>query len=260
LIQIIVNAFIAAGDKVLMLSPDFSMYGIYTKIAGGIPVEITLDKEFKLDTEALISRVNREGIKILFLSNPNNPTGRVIPQGQINKIIEGCICIVVIDEAYFEFYGKTIIDKIDSYQNLIVLRTCSKALGLAALRLGFLVTNDILMDELKKVKPPFNVNSITQSIASIILKNHGVIKQNVESIINERNYLCENLRNIEGIKIYPSQGNFILIKVKNVAEMKEKLLENSINIRSFKNSTLKNCLRITVGTRKENKNLLNSIL
>ena len=260
LIQIVVNTFITAGDKVVTLSPDFSMYVIYTKIAGGIPVEIPLDEEFKLETEALISRVNKEEIKILFLSNPNNPTGGIIPREDITRIIEGCKCIVVIDEAYFEFYGKTIVDKIDSYENLIVLRTCSKGMGLAALRLGFLITNDILMEELKKVKPPFNVNSITQSIASIILKNQVVIKENVECIIKERDYLSENLRNMEGIKTYPSQGNFILIKVKNVAEIKEKLLAHSINIRSFKNTALKNCLRITVGTRAENDSLLTCIL
>ena len=174
-IQIIANTFLNTGDKVAVQSPDFSMYGLYTKVAGGIPIEFPLNEELKLDVEGFISMANREKVKIVFLSNPNNPTGGIIKREDIIKIIEGCKCIVVIDEAYFEFYGQTVVDKIEAYENLIVLRTCSK-IGLAAIRLGFLITNSILMEELKKVKPPYNVNAITQSIACVILKNPEIIQ------------------------------------------------------------------------------------
>ncbi|MFT5873279.1 MAG: histidinol-phosphate aminotransferase [Clostridium sp.] len=257
-IQIIAHTFLNTGDKVAMQSPDFSMYGLYTRVAGGIPIEFPRGKELKLDVEGFISMANREEVKIVFLSNPNNPTGNIITREDIIKIIEGCKCIVVIDEAYFEFYGETILDKIENYENLIVLRTCSK-IGLAAIRLGFMITNSILMGELKKVKPPYNVNAISQSIACVILKNPEIINRNVKNILAQRRYLWEKLNVINGIKLYKAEANFILIEVPNAHKMKELLLEHSINVRSFTTGTLKNCLRITIGSREENEFLLKNI-
>jgi len=257
-IQIIANTFLNTGDKVAVQSPDFSMYGLYTKVAGGIPMEFPLGEGLKLDVEGFIKTVNEEKVKIVFLSNPNNPTGGIIEREDVINIIEGCSCIVVIDEAYFEFYGQTIVDKIEEYENLIVLRTLSKV-GLAAIRLGFLITGSILMGELKKVKPPYNVNAITQSIATVILKDPQIIYKNVKRIIIERKYLWEKLSNIHGIKLYSAKANFILIQTENVEKMKEGFLHAGINVRSFNSTRLKNCLRITIGSRIENDYLLNNI-
>ena len=210
-IQIIAHTFLNTGDKVAMQSPDFSMYGLYTKVAGGIPIEFPLNHELELDVEGFISMANNEKVKIVFLSNPNNPTGNIIKREDIISIIEGCKCIVVIDEAYFEFYGQSVLDKIETYDNLIVLRTCSK-IGLAAIRIGFMITNSVLMLELKKVKPPYNVNTITQSITSVILKNPEIINNNVKNIIIRATYLWENLSNIDGLKLYKAEANFILVR------------------------------------------------
>jgi len=258
-IQIIAQTFLNTGDKVAIQSPDFSMYGLYTKVAGGIPIEFPLSKELKLDVKGFISMANNEEVKVVFLSNPNNPTGGTIAREDIIKIIQGCKCIVVIDEAYFEFYGKSLVDKIEDFQNLIVLRTCSK-IGLAAIRLGFLIANNILMSELKKVKPPYNVNSISQSIGSVILKDPAIIHENVKHILIERVYLWEKLSKIDGIKLYKAEANFILIQIENAHEIKKTLLEKSINVRSFTADPLRNCLRITIGSRDENDCLLKNIM
>ncbi|MGH4117667.1 histidinol-phosphate transaminase [Clostridium sp.] len=257
-IQIITNTFLNTGDKVAMQSPDFSMYALYTKVAGGIPIEFPLDDELKLDVEGFISMVKKEKVKIVFLSNPNNPTGGIISRENIIKIIEECNCIVVIDEAYYEFYGKSVTDLIEQYENLIVLRTCSK-FGLAAVRIGFLITGSVLMGELKKVKPPYNVNAISQSITSVILKDSEIISKNIERILIEKKYLLQGLNNILRIKIYKSEANFILIQFEDAQKIKEKLLELSINVRSYASGRLKNCLRITVGSREENLKLLDNI-
>jgi len=258
-IQIIAHTFLNTGDKVAMQSPDFSMYGLYTKVAGGIPIEFPLSHELELDVEGFISMANSENVKIVFLSNPNNPTGNTIKREDIISIIEGCKCVVVIDEAYFEFYGESILDKIETYQNLIVLRTCSK-IGLAAIRIGFMITNSVLMSELKKVKPPYNVNSITQSITSVILKDPEIISSNVKNILSERKYLWDKLGELDGLKLYKAQANFILIEVPNALEIKKRLLAQSINVRSFTTGPLKNCLRITIGSRQENNCLLKNII
>lgn len=256
LIQITVNTFINTGDKVMVLNPDFSMYSIYTKLAGGVPIEFNLDEDFKLDVEGLINKVNSEKVKLLFISNPNNPTGGVISRETIIKIIERCNCIVVIDEAYYEFYGNTVTDLIDKYENLIVLRTCSKAMGLAALRIGFLITNITLLKELKKVKPPYNLNAITQTIASIVLKEPEIIYNNIKAILEERDFLLQGLKEIDNIKIYPTDTNFITIELEDAAKVNEEFLEKGIKVRSFKAGRLKNCLRITVGSRAENEEFL----
>jgi histidinol-phosphate aminotransferase len=257
-IQIIANTFLNTGDKVAVQSPDFAMYGLYTKVAGGIPIEFPLNEDFKLDLEGFLTMVNREKIKIVFISNPNNPTGGIIPREDIIKIIEGCKCVVVIDEAYFEFYGETVVDKTKDYENLIVLRTSSK-IGLAAIRLGFLITSSVLMSELKKVKPPYNVNAISQKIASVILRDSEIIATNVKRILIERKYLWEKLSNINGVTLYKANANFILIKAFNAQIIKQSLLSKSINVRSFTSFPLKNCLRITIGSREENNILLNNI-
>ncbi|MGK0466334.1 histidinol-phosphate transaminase [Clostridium sp.] len=257
-IQVIANAFLNTGDKVGVQSPDFSMYCLYTKVAGGVPIEFQLDSNLKLDVEGFIHMVNEEKAKIAFLSNPNNPTGGVIERENIIKIIKECNCIVVIDEAYFEFYGKSVVDLIDKYENLIVLRTCSK-FGLAAARVGFLITGEVLMGELKKVKPPYNVNAISQCIASVIIKYSEIINKTVERILVEKKYLLQELSTIPSIKIYESEANFILIKSENARKMKGKLLDKNINVRGFDSGRLQNCLRITVGSREENRYLLTNI-
>lgn len=256
LIQIITNAFISKGDKAVTINPDFSMYGIYTKIAGGDVVEYELNEEFNGEADSLVSMVNNEKPRVLFLSNPNNPTGGVMPEGDLIKIISGCNCIVVIDEAYYEFYGETVCNRVNEFKNLIVLRTCSKALGLAGVRLGFLITGDVLMNELKKVKPPFNVNIITQEVASVILENKSLVSKNVESVLAEKEYIYRHLKKFCGLKLYPSKANFILVESGRARDIKNRLLTEGISVRSYGSGRLKNCLRITVGNRMENDALI----
>jgi histidinol-phosphate aminotransferase len=260
LIQIIVNAFISPGDKVMLLSPDFSMYRLYTKLAGGTPVEFELRNNFQFDAEAFIEKANCERAKLVFISNPNNPTGGVIAEDTLLKIVANSNSIVVIDEAYYEFYGRSLVGKINNYENLVILRTCSKAVGLAALRLGFLITNKMLLQEFKKTKPPFNVNSMTQAIASVILSKPEYISRNIESIVTERNYLIEKLRILSGLTVYPTEANFVLIECDYIQEIKNRSLQSGISIRSFKSPRLKNCLRVTAGSREENTAFLNSCL
>lgn len=259
LIQIIMNSFVDKGDKVAVLDPDFSMYNFSTSISGGRIVKIPLDENFNVDVDDLIEIINKQKVKVFIFSNPNNPTGSIIKKDDIIKIVSSCSCIVVVDEAYYEFYGETMADKIDYYDNLIILRTCSKAMGLAAIRLGFLISNEKTIDEIMKIKPPFNVNSITQSIGSVILNKPEIIKDNIKKIKTERDYLFNELNKINKIKTYKTHANYILIKVGDGGFVYNKLLDKSIKVRKFESARLKNHLRITVGSRDENINLLKSL-
>ncbi|MBC8061765.1 MAG: histidinol-phosphate transaminase [Clostridiaceae bacterium] len=259
LIQVMVNTFIEKGEKVVVLSPDFSMYSFYTEIGGGIPVEIESDEEFDIDIDYLIKEVAKISPKMVILSNPNNPTGAVIKREDLIKLIESCNCLVVIDEAYFEFFRETLVDKISSYDNLIILRTCSKAAGMAAIRLGFLITNHQLLSELKSVKPPFNVNSISQSFGEVILKNENVIKLNSDKIVEQREILIQELRKFNDLKLFKTKANFVLIKFEKAEALNKRLLEEDIKVRSFGGGKLTNCMRITVGSEIENAGLLEVI-
>jgi histidinol-phosphate aminotransferase len=259
LIQIIAGAFVDKNEKVMALNPDFSMYKNYVELAGGRAVQFELDEEFNLDVDSLIQKVKDEEVKVLFLSNPNNPVGKIIEKKDILRIVARCNCIVVIDEAYFEFYGESVADEINNYENLIVLRTCSKAIAAAGIRLGFLITNELLLNEVKKVKPPFNVNSITQVVGEVVLENTEKIKESIEKIVEERKFIFRGLSNIGKIKLYPTYANFLLIELEDANKVYNNLLENGVIVRKFKDGRLKNCLRITVGSREENKLVLNCL-
>lgn len=259
IIQIIINTFLDKGDKLVVLDPDFSMYKSYNRVRGGKTVSISLDKDFNIDTDSLIEKINYENPKIFIFSNPNNPTGGIISKKDIIKIVDKCNCIVVVDEAYIEFYGDSIIDEVKNYKNLIVLRTCSKALGSAVLRLGFAITNESILKELKKVKPPFNVNGVSQVIGEIILEDTEYVNKAVKKIIEQRDYLYEELSKINKIKVYRTNANFVLFKSINSKKINEKLERNGIKIRSFKDEVLKDYLRVTAGNESQNKEVLKII-
>ena len=254
LIQILTNAFVGKGDKILTPKPDFSMYKFYTSVMEGSVIEFPLDEELKLDVEKFIETANKEEVRVIIFSNPCNPTGGIIPREAIIKIVESCNALVVVDEAYYDFYGESVVDSIDTYENLAVLRTTSKAMGLAAMRMGFLIANEKLIYNIRKVKPPFNINSLTQAVGALILSNPQISKENVERILEERSFLVEELQSIqsavskESFKIHPTKANFVYIKATDAEAIYSKLLQEDIIIRCFGNGAI----RITVGSRNEN--------
>ncbi|KGM95300.1 histidinol-phosphate aminotransferase [Clostridium novyi A str. 4552] len=258
-IQILASAFLDKNEKIVTLNPDFSMYKVYTEVRGGRVLSFDLNEDFTLNGDRVIQYINLEEPKMFIFSNPNNPTGGVIPKKDIIKIIENVKCVVVVDEAYMEFYGDSIVEYIKKYDNLIVLRTASKALGSAALRLGFLITNSTLLREIKKVKPPFNVNSVSQTIGKVILDDRKFIKESIDKVLCERNYLVTQLKSIEGLKVYETQSNFVLIYSENAKKINDILIKSGVKIRSFNDRTLKDFMRITVGSREENMEVINGI-
>lgn len=259
LIQIIVNTFVEQGEKVVILNPDFSMYSFYTEVGGGLPIFVESDEEFQVETEKLLEKIKEVNPKMVILSNPNNPTGGIIEREKLIRLVEESSCLVVIDEAYYEFYGESLVDVVNKYDNLIILRTCSKAAGMAAIRLGFLITNVELLRELKSVKPPFNVNSISQSFGEVILKNSEIIDLNSSEIIQGRELLLEELSRFKELKLFKTKANFVLLSYEEAEALNSELLKKGIKIRSFGDGRLKSCLRITIGSKAENKVLIEAM-
>jgi histidinol-phosphate aminotransferase len=259
LISIIVNSFIDNGDIIVTASPTFSMYEIYGRIAGGKTIYIDSDENFNVNPEDIIKSANENKAKIVFICNPNNPTGTVFKEEELIKIIENVSSLVVIDEAYYEFLGKTVIEKVNEYKNLIVLRTLSKAFGLAGARVGYGASSKEIIDILLSVKPPYNMNSLSTAYGLVFLRHRDEILKDVSKIIERREKLYRELKNAKGIKVYKSGANFILIEVKDSEKIFNKLLKKDLRVRKYGSGQLKNFLRITIGSEETNENLVNLI-
>jgi len=260
LIRIVTFAFAGPGDKILCPSPGFDMPSFYARLTGAIPVEYPLSSNFQYSMSKIELAVMEHKPKVLYICTPNNPTGSIMPVTDIAYIARWFDGIVVVDEAYYEFYGESMIDKINQYPNLVVLRTFSKAMGMAGLRIGYLISNKYLVDEIYKVKHPYNVNSFSQRAAELMLEHKNIQMERVQEIIQAREWLYQALEGLRGVEPYPSHANFILIKVKDGLAVYKGLLEKGILVKHFgDNPVLKNHLRITIGRMKDNKLILHSL-
>lgn len=257
IIKFIIDAFIDKEDIVVTFKPTFSMYRITTEIAGGKVIEIESDRNFDIDIDQIIKESNDNKAKVIFLCNPNNPTGKLIKRVDILKVLKNTESVVVVDEAYYEFSKETVIDLVDEYSNLIVLRTLSKGLGLAGIRLGYGLGSRAIIEILNKVKSPYNLNGISQAIGEVVLKNRQRVDKYIDEINRERDYLIKEISLMENIEAIQSSSNFILIRTDNASRLVERFQEKKIAIRDFgDNGSLKNCIRITIGSKEEDKTIL----
>jgi histidinol-phosphate aminotransferase len=261
LIGMLITAFLDKDDAVVYPTPSFSMYRYFTLIAGGKPVEVPLGKQFQYDLDIYTPVICKYNPKVLFLCSPNNPTGNVLEPDRAKDIIQSFPGVVVVDEAYVEFTNKTILDYVSEYPNLVVLRTFSKAFGLAGLRIGYCVSNSSLINQIRKVKPPYNISSFSQRVATLTLENIDMIKGRLREIIKQREFLFEALKEISSIKVYPSEANFFLIQVKDGNSIWRKLLDRGFMVRNFTDHPyLENCLRITVADEVTNRKFLKVLM
>lgn len=258
LIFMIESAFLEKGDKMLTVSPDFSMYRFYSSICEVECDTFIKDDDLNFDLDTLIKKINDENIKLLIFSNPCNPTGQGITASDARKLINSVNALVILDEAYMDFWNQSLISEVDNYSNLIILRTASKSVGSAALRLGFAVSNKMIAIALKAVKSPYNVNSISQVIGAVVYKNKEYLLNRQKLIVRNREKLYNGLvtisENQKEFKVYNSCANFIFVKTPYGKALWEFLKNNSIVIRY-----MGDYVRITVGTEEEIKETLNCI-
>lgn len=251
------------SDKVLTFTPTYGMYEVSASVNDIEIIRLPLNRNFQIDTEKADPLFSDVNLKLIFICSPNNPTGNCMNHADIEYIIAKFRGIVVIDEAYIDFTDKpSLSNMISKYSNLIVMQTFSKAFGLAAVRVGMAFANPDIIKYFNKMKPPYNISTINQRAALLKLRNSDDCKRKVELIKNEKQRLITVLEKMEITeKVYPSDANFLLVKVKNATEIYNKLINKCIIVRN-RSSVIDNCLRITVGKRSENNKLiaaLNSI-
>lgn len=253
LIRYVVDTFVGNTDRVVIPNPAFSMYRFFVNLAGGVVVKVEPDGDLKTDAAKVAKTAIDQRAKAIFLCNPNNPTGGVLPPGEIRMIIEKVPGIVVMDEAYYEFYGRTVIDWIEKYPNLIVLRTMSKAMALGGLRVGYLASGDCVMEYLNRVKVPYNVGSFSQHAACRVLENREAIDKWLDTFKTVRDGFVKDLKNIGGVTVYPTCANFVLLRMNRVHLVWEALFKKGILTRKFGEGILEDCLRVTICPPHQNR-------
>ncbi len=255
MINTILCSSIESGKRVIMPVPTFTVYNLISSNLNGDIVKIELNQDMSFPVDRIAEESAHKG-SVTIICSPNNPTGSLMNVNEIKTVLKRSNGLVVIDEAYIHFGGESVISLIKQYDNLVVLRTFSKAYGLAGLRIGVMITNSDLITEFSKVKLPYNINIFTINTLLTILETPDYINKNIQTIIKSRDQMYQKLNGYKFLKVYPSSANFFLIKVKNSADLFNYLKDNNILIRDVSSyQMLTNHLRISVGSEDENNRL-----
>ena len=258
-IDLLIRVFCIPGsDRIIIMDPSYGMYKVCADINDVAVDFVELNQDFTLNAGRILGAV-RPTSKLIFLCSPNNPTSNLLETSEIIKVLEGFRGMVILDEAYIDFTGaEGLISLLDSYANLVILRTLSKAWGGAGIRLGMALADPMLAGLLNRVKYPYNVNLLTQDKAMDLLDNEKRKQEWVEMILSERSWLAEELEGLDLVKkVYPSDANFLLVRVDDPDAVSEYLALGGVIVRNRSRLThCTGCLRITVGSEAENRRLI----
>ena len=248
-------------DNIVAIDPTYNMYNVCADVNNVEYRKVLLNDDYSFDAERLLGAVD-EQTKVIFLCSPNNPTGNILNHDEVSKILNRFGGIVIIDEAYIDFAPETSwLTKLNEYPNMVVLQTFSKAWGLASVRCGMAFASEEIISYLNKVKYPYNVNLLTQNFVSEQLDSENQKNEWVKMLLEQRAIFEKELKEIPMVeKIYPSDANFLLIKVPDASDTYNKLVDRGIIVRNRNSISLcLGCLRITIGTAKENEILINAL-
>lgn len=249
LLDLCVKTFVDTNELILSLDPTFSMYSIYAKIVNSRYIGAGQGNDFIVDVDDVIKSIKENNPKLTIVCNPNNPTGTVIKRDKVLEIVKSTDEIVIVDEAYMEFSEESVVDEIENYKNLIVVKTLSKAFSMAGIRTGYLLANEELVKTVEKVRPPYNLNSISAFLATKALQQKDKMLVYVNQVKKEREKVYKSLLDM-GIKAFPSGANFVFFYCDD-KDLEDKLVKEDVLIRKF-GGKLDNHYRVTIGTNNEN--------
>lgn len=252
---------LAAPAKVLAPVPTFVMYAMFAQFAGMDFVGVPLKADFSLDLPAMLAAIAQHRPSVVYLAYPNNPTGNLFEAHDVEAILRavGDSGIVVVDEAYQPFAQQSFMPRLPEFANLVVMRTVSK-LGLAGVRLGYMSASGELLEQFEKVRPPYNINVLTQTAVEFALANLQVLDDQAALLRSEREQQAAALAALPGVEVFPSAANFLLLRVANAGRVFEKLIERKVLIRNVgkMHTLLADCLRVNVSTPEENAQFLDA--
>lgn len=262
MIQALMTATITENRRVLLSEPTFAVYRQVATVSGGEVVSVPLTAEFDYDIKALIEKIETLDPDVTVICSPNNPTGRGMSEGDVRALLKAAKGFVAVDEAYFEFTNGSVVGLLKEHENLVVLRTFSKAMGMAGLRIGYMLAAPTVVREIKKAMLPYNLNIVSQTAAEVALEMYDKeLKPLVQEMVHERERVAKELQQLPGVVIVPSEANFMLVRSSITAhELYAKLLQRGLLVRDVSGSPmLKDYLRISIGTPTENNTLLQAM-
>ena len=259
-INLICDAFVEPGDVLVVPAPTFPVYEFFHNVAGGKALRVRYDENFTLPVDDVLAAAKR-GARWLALANPNNPTGTTVPQRDLKKLLRSApSTLVLVDEAYYDFCGETVLPWIRKYPNLIVTRTFSKAFGLAALRMGLIFAQKQTIDALHRAQNPFVVNSLALLAACVAIRHTGYVRRYVKEALRNRHIICRWLE-WKGLAYVPSKANFVLTRVgERAPEIARRLRAQGILVRDWSyDPKLKGYLRFTIGSKAQTLRLMKAL-
>lgn len=261
--NVLTQAMVAAtavGGKVMVLDPSFSLYSLYGELFNNRVINVPLGPDFSLDREAFIRRMKRAKPNLVFIPNPNAPTGTLYNEADLKAIVRAAPCLVVIDEAYYPFSGSTLKGSLKRYKNLVLLRTFSKAYSLGGVRVGYMLAAPEVIYQVRKLVAPFCVNALSVLVAETVLDSPKYVERVVKEVKQERAKLFDGLSDMPGITPFPSAANFLLFRTRQATKIYQGLIKKGVLIRNVADGKrLRNCLRVTVGSPRENAKFLREI-
>jgi histidinol-phosphate aminotransferase len=260
-LDILAKTFLDPGDEAVVVSPSYSMFRIITEVMDGKLISLPRTQNFDVDVESLLRAV-RTKTRVIFLCNPNNPTGNRMPLDDIASLAERTEATIAIDEAYFEYSGESAVRLTEKHANIVVIRTFSKAFSMAGVRVGYLVAAKETINQLNKVRPPNSLTVLSLALAEEALKNQGEMRRNVRKIVSERRRCFEALRKVGGVEPHPSEANFVLFKVKDgdANRVQQRLMKRGFVLRNLADvPQIENSLRVTISTPEVNDGFLSAL-
>lgn len=259
IIDLLLRLFLEPGDEVLECDPTFGMYAFSTRVCGGRVVSIPRNELFDVVVDA-VKRAVGGRTKMIFIASPNNPTGNLTSEEDILALLETGI-IVAVDETYHEFAKATLAHLVPQHENLVILRSLSKWAGLAGLRIGYGIMSPRLVEYLRDIKPPYNINAAAEAALLASVEDAAVLLEKVDTITSERERFISSLKDMKPVKAWPSRGNFVLCQFEpgNGYRVYRGLVGRGIFVRHFDTPRLKDCLRISIGTREQMDSVLRAL-
>lgn len=255
LIEALLMVTVGAGTPVVIPDPTFSLYALLTGVLGGTAVRVPLGPAFEFDADALMRAQRESRASVVIVCSPNNPTGTVLAPEEVARLCRDTDALIVVDEAYHEFSGRSVVPLLHDHSNLIVLRTFSKAMGMAGLRVGYLLASPELVAEVNKARLPYNLNFFSQAAALAVLAEPGAVEEGVARLVRARDALFGDLAGLPGVRPFRSHANFILFALEGraPAQVFRALYDQGVLVRDVSASPrLTDCLRVSVGTDEEN--------
>jgi len=257
-IDLLIRAFcVPRQEAILALPPTYGMYAVSAALNDVEIVEVALTNDFQMDMASLLPKLQDSRVKLIFICSPNNPSGNLIERKDVLQVLESFRGIVVVDEAYIDFAeSESLTQIIDEFPNLVVMQTFSKAWGLAGVRLGMAFAEARIIRILNRIKPPYNINSLTQKVVLEKLTQREDVLEAIQKIKSEKRRLVEALKSIPRcLDVFPSDANFVLARFENANELYDKLCKAGIVVRN-RSGVVSNSLRLTIGTAEENDLLI----